>query len=640
MNVLERGLAPGVLARRNHHCAAATIEHGKRRRRVVLVEIVEDAEASALLRLNLERVDVPRLGLQHLVEAPERVVRDVRRNAADPLDVLRLRLEERAELGPAIAAARQEADFGIEVLADLRITAGDLPQVVGVVVKGAAGVVAALRPGGAIRGRVGAGDERRDALALTQLDVRVEPVGTVPVLVQRALSEALAVDEDRAVTRTPDLALHPHDAEIVRRPDQVAAEVFDVVGLDVEQPHVPAAQLAAQAAAAANVDRQRRRRQADAPREEQIDLLRVAELESRGVLQEERAFLGEEQIEARQVDLLFVGLDLREVGVIGRIQGQVRTDAPLQIDTEVAVPIHRIVGRGAGEILVHRAERVGNQLDVAPGRHVEARHLCRQRDAVNVEAARNRRQVDLLILVADVPHDVEAPRPIEAGLVAQGLQRNRQLRFPAALGDLRAHGPIAIPVRIEGADAAALRAATAAAAHRHPARLPLARHLAVVLDAEGIGAEHEGVLVVVEGVEHHDNRIRLGQRGVAPRLRDDDLRRVAVKGDDADVDVALADDDADLGPFRGRRPFDRILLREGRIGLDALPDRIIHVPVNRRAFGRGIELGGGKRGNLGGLREKRGRGQSREHQTKETPGPTWTGEIIAMHWLRMIENRR
>ena len=110
---------------------------------------------------------------------------------------------------------------------------------------------------------------------------------------------------------------------------------------------VPAAQLAAQAAAAADVDRQRRRRQADAAREEQIDLLRVAELERRGVLEEERPLLREEQIEARQVDLLFVGFDLREVGVVGGVERQVRTDSPLQVDADVAVPVDLIVAGGA-----------------------------------------------------------------------------------------------------------------------------------------------------------------------------------------------------------------------------------------------------------------------------------------------------
>ena len=87
------------------------------------------------------------------------------------------------------------------------------------------------------------------------------------------------------------------------------------------------------------------RRQADAAREEQVDLLRLAELERRRVLEEERPLLGEEQIEARQVDLLFVGLDLREVGVDGHVERQVGTDSPLHVEADVAVLVDLIARR-------------------------------------------------------------------------------------------------------------------------------------------------------------------------------------------------------------------------------------------------------------------------------------------------------
>ena len=85
-------------------------------------------------------------------------------------------------------------------------------------------------------------------------------------------------------------------------------------------------------------------RQADAPAEEQPHVLRrvlppaaaaasataaataaAAELEDAGVLEEEVALLGKEQAEARQVDLLLVGFDLREVGVDGEVPGRGRS---------------------------------------------------------------------------------------------------------------------------------------------------------------------------------------------------------------------------------------------------------------------------------------------------------------------------
>ena len=49
----------------------------------------------------------------------------------------------------------------------------------------------------------------------------------------------------------------------------------------------------------------------------------VTEGEEALILQEEVALLGEEEAEAGQVHLLLVGLDLREVGVVGEVGRQV-----------------------------------------------------------------------------------------------------------------------------------------------------------------------------------------------------------------------------------------------------------------------------------------------------------------------------
>ena len=113
------------------------------------------------------------------------------------------------------------------------------------------------------------------------------------------------------------------------------------LGLHVQQADVVAAQLAAQASAADDVDRLAVGQQADAPREEQIDRLRLPELKELRVLEEERTLLGEEQREARQVDLLLVGFDLGEVGVDRQIERQVGAHAPLDVEADVAVSAGR-----------------------------------------------------------------------------------------------------------------------------------------------------------------------------------------------------------------------------------------------------------------------------------------------------------
>ena len=59
---------------------------------------------------------------------------------------------------------------------------------------------------------------------------------------------------------------------------------------------------------------------------------RPAEGERALVLEKELALLGKEQAEAREVDLLLVGLDLREVGVVGEVGRQVLRDAVLHVE--------------------------------------------------------------------------------------------------------------------------------------------------------------------------------------------------------------------------------------------------------------------------------------------------------------------
>ena len=56
-------------------------------------------------------------------------------------------------------------------------------------------------------------------------------------------------------------------------------------------------------------------------------------------LEKEVALLGEEQVEARQVDLLLVDFDLREVGVDREVGGDVLRDAVLHVAADAAVAV-------------------------------------------------------------------------------------------------------------------------------------------------------------------------------------------------------------------------------------------------------------------------------------------------------------
>ena len=59
-------------------------------------------------------------------------------------------------------------------------------------------------------------------------------------------------------------------------------------------------------------------------------------LKSPGVLEEELALLRKEQAEARQVHLLLVGFDLREVGVVGEVRRSVLGDGIPRVDADLA----------------------------------------------------------------------------------------------------------------------------------------------------------------------------------------------------------------------------------------------------------------------------------------------------------------
>ena len=100
--------------------------------------------------------------------------------------------------------------------------------------------------------------------------------------------------------------------------------------------------LAGQTPAAANRHQLPVIVETDAPAEEQIELARPCRSVKRpGVLEEERPLLRKAQVEAREIDLLRVDLDLREVGVVGEVQVQARRDAELGVEAEVAIEVGR-----------------------------------------------------------------------------------------------------------------------------------------------------------------------------------------------------------------------------------------------------------------------------------------------------------
>ena len=214
-----------------------------------------------------------------------------------------------------------------------------------------------------------------EAVALDALRARRRHVAVEPQVLEEP--EA-AVDADAVVAADPargGRAVGAHRADGAAGEDVAldaehgevgAVDAGGVVGagLDVEGADGRAPALAVEPAArqqgdlAAAVE-------ADAPAEEEERGIATAggqpgagpagEGERAGALEEEVALLGEEQVEAGQVDLLFVYLHLREVGVHRQVGGQVLGEPVLDVAAEAGFGIavdrrlHRAIGGEAAE---------------------------------------------------------------------------------------------------------------------------------------------------------------------------------------------------------------------------------------------------------------------------------------------------
>ena len=118
----------------------------------------------------------------------------------------------------------------------------------------------------------------------------------------------------------------------------------------------------------------------------------------------------------------------------------------------------------AASVVVDRADDVRDELHVAPRGQAQAAQLAGHRHAVEVVAARHRRQEDLLVLPPDVAHHVDAPRALRRpGCSAASCSGMANSASQPRSVISRADGPVGVPVGVEPADLAALRSAAARA---------------------------------------------------------------------------------------------------------------------------------------------------------------------------------
>jgi hypothetical protein len=323
--------------------------------------------------------------------------------------------------------------------------------------------------------------------------------GAVVVVVAGRVAGGVAPDEDRAeIGSVPEILPHARHREVV-----AGRHAGHRLGLHVQQADVHRAGFARQPRAAHDRNRFPGIGNPDPAAEEQFRFTRAADGEQAGVLEEERALLGEEQVEPIEVDLLLVDFNLGEVRVVGHVQRQAGREAVLQIRAEIAED---------GSILAARldparlADDVRHELQIPLHGQIQSRERPGARDPEQVELERQRSPVGDLLPTADVALEVQAPGPFRPGGVAQGPEGDAELRAPALLGGAGTHFPGPIPIEVEAAARTGLLAARLCGPPRGAARprtriLPLVRELPVVFERRGVGPEHEPVLPIVVGIQ-------------------------------------------------------------------------------------------------------------------------------------------
>ena len=375
----------------------------------------------------------------------------------------------------------------------------------------------------------------------------------------------------------PDLRARQDVAAVAPDEEAVAGVAERRLRVDVHRGDVVAVHLAGEPRSADDGDRLPPVRQADAPREEEVGHPPEAaaarpDVEHPGVFEEEVALLRKEEREAGQVDLLLVHLHLREVGVQGQVEVEARRYAVLDVQAVVVEP--RAVEAALDAILPPAGQRVGRQPQIhAAVDRADAVHRAGEADAGQRVLLRDRRPEYLLVLAADVPHEVDAPDLLLGPGKAERHHRDGDFGHPAVVGATRDDVPHAVPVDV---DVVAVAPA--------PAAFALLGHLLLQLRAERAGDEHVARAAVVEGVENDLEVVLVEQpQGIAPHLGGDDAVRFRVVGLHADVEGLGVVEQPHHGLLGSRFALGGLLLDEIVDDRGLQPDLLVEAPVDLRA---------------------------------------------------------
>ena len=240
-------------------------------------------------------------------------------------------------------------------------------------------------------------------------------------------------------------------------------------------------------------------------------------------LEEEGTLLGDEELEAREVDDLHVGLDEGEVRIHGDVDGHRARGAPAGVSADLEVGLLALLRGG---------QTVGDQLpglllarpELQAGERAEAgdpeRVFRRSRPERDLESPRDR------------PHQAEAPGAVFPGLEPQDREGDLELDsppVPVAPGGAR---PGLVPDLVRGAPVVG------------DARVPLCR--------ERVGGEAVRRASVEERVQDHPHRVVVAHVSVTTGHRCRQPIRLRVVALEGHVERGARLADADHRP-EGRR---------------------------------------------------------------------------------------
>ena len=308
-------------------------------------------------------------------------------------------------------------------------------------------------------------------------------------------------------------------------------------------------------------------------------------------------FSGKEEREPRQVDQPLIDFCLGEVGVHGAHGPQAGCHVVGDLATDVGTAVARDRRRSPGRVR-HVSGQVGLQLESLTGADVVQSH---QQAGIGHPAQALVALVagpqQLLLLAADRPLEVDAPRG-RIRIERDRPEGNVDFDGPANLALPDAGVPDAVPLAVVGA----------ARPHQRVGHQPGGVHLeevAGLLVQERVHRPHEPVVGAQELV---------ALSGVALQLV-----WFGVEADDADVEMVLAERDADFRALGGRGAKRRVLLDELACILRPLPDGLVENPVQHHPF-FGLHAFGFENATAGGERIDRlrpGAGGGEQDQARD-----------------------